>query len=109
MEPAGAGQLTKMGNQICIAGSSRRSPKASTSAQRVGLDTAQVFGVIGKRAAQGWQMDNRAATMAADEFEFGFAVEWIRAKRWRLCAGACRAVRQRTNASGRGVTTRPSG
>ncbi len=78
MGPAGAGQLTKMVNQICIAGIVQGLAEAVDFAQRAGLDTAQVFDVIGKGAAQSWQMDNRAATMAAGEFDFGFAVEWMR-------------------------------
>jgi 3-hydroxyisobutyrate dehydrogenase-like beta-hydroxyacid dehydrogenase len=78
MGPAGAGQLTKMVNQICIAGVVQGLAEAVDFAQRAGLDTAQVFDVIGKGAAQSWQMDNRAATMAAGEFDFGFAVEWMR-------------------------------
>jgi 3-hydroxyisobutyrate dehydrogenase-like beta-hydroxyacid dehydrogenase len=76
--PAGAGQLTKMVNQICIAGVVQGLAEAVDFAQRAGLDTSQVFDVIGKGAAQSWQMDNRSATMAAGEFEFGFAVEWMR-------------------------------
>ena len=75
---AGAGQLTKMVNQICIAGVVQGLAEGVDFAQRAGLDTAQVFDVIGKGAAQSWQMDNRSATMAAGEFEFGFAVEWMR-------------------------------
>ena len=78
MGPAGAGQLTKMVNQLCIAGVVQGLAEAVDFAQRTGLDTAQVFEVIGKGAAQSWQMDNRAATMAAGEFDFGFAVEWMR-------------------------------
>jgi 3-hydroxyisobutyrate dehydrogenase-like beta-hydroxyacid dehydrogenase len=76
--PVGAGQLTKMVNQLCIAGIVQGLAEAVDFAQRAGLDTAQVFDVIGKGAAQSWQMDNRAATMAAGEFDFGFAVEWMR-------------------------------
>ena len=76
--PAGAGQLTKMVNQICIAGIVQGLAEGVDFAQRAGLDPAEVFEVIGKGAAQSWQMDNRAATMAAGEFEFGFAVEWMR-------------------------------
>jgi 3-hydroxyisobutyrate dehydrogenase-like beta-hydroxyacid dehydrogenase len=78
MGATGAGQLTKMVNQICIAGIVQGLAEAVDFAQRAGLDTAQVFDVIGKGAAQSWQMDNRAATMAAGEFDFGFAVEWMR-------------------------------
>jgi len=76
--PAGAGQLTKMVNQICIAGLLQGLSEAVNFAKLAGLDVDQVVDVIGKGAAQSWQMDNRARTMAADEFEFGFAVEWMR-------------------------------
>jgi 3-hydroxyisobutyrate dehydrogenase-like beta-hydroxyacid dehydrogenase len=76
--PAGAGQLTKMVNQICIAGLLQGLAEGINFARLAGLDVDQVVDVIGKGAAQSWQMDNRARTMAADEFEFGFAVEWMR-------------------------------
>jgi 3-hydroxyisobutyrate dehydrogenase len=76
--PAGAGQLTKMVNQICIAGIVQGLSEAVNFAQHAGLDVEQVVDVIGKGAAQSWQMDNRARTMARREFEFGFAVEWMR-------------------------------
>ena len=76
--PAGSGQLTKMVNQICIAGLLQGLAEGINFAQVAGLDVDQVVDVIGKGAAQSWQMDNRAHTMAADEFEFGFAVEWMR-------------------------------
>jgi 3-hydroxyisobutyrate dehydrogenase-like beta-hydroxyacid dehydrogenase len=76
--PAGSGQLTKMVNQICIAGLLQGLAEGVSFAQRAGLDVEQVVDVIGKGAAQSWQMDNRARTMAADEFDFGFAVEWMR-------------------------------
>ena len=75
---AGAGQLTKMVNQICIAGIVQGLSEAVNFAQRSGLDVDHVVEVIGKGAAQSWQMDNRARTMARGEFEFGFAVEWMR-------------------------------
>ncbi len=75
---AGAGQLTKMVNQICIAGLLQGLAEAINFAGLAGLDVDQVVDVIGKGAAQSWQMDNRARTMAADEFDFGFAVEWMR-------------------------------
>jgi 3-hydroxyisobutyrate dehydrogenase-like beta-hydroxyacid dehydrogenase len=75
---AGAGQLTKMVNQICIAGLLQGLAEGVNFAKLAGLDVDQVVDVIGKGAAQSWQMDNRARTMAADEFEFGFAVEWMR-------------------------------
>ena len=76
--PAGAGQLTKMVNQICIAGIVQGLAEAVNFAQRAGLDVEHVVEVLGKGAAQSWQMDNRARTMASGEFEFGFAVEWMR-------------------------------
>jgi 3-hydroxyisobutyrate dehydrogenase-like beta-hydroxyacid dehydrogenase len=76
--PAGAGQLTKMVNQICIAGIVQGLSEAVNFAQRAGLDVDQVVDVLGKGAAQSWQMDNRARTMARGEFEFGFAVQWMR-------------------------------
>jgi 3-hydroxyisobutyrate dehydrogenase-like beta-hydroxyacid dehydrogenase len=76
--PAGSGQLTKMVNQICIAGLVQGLAEGVAFAQQAGLDVDAVVGVVGKGAAQSWQMDNRAATMARDEFEFGFAVEWMR-------------------------------
>jgi 3-hydroxyisobutyrate dehydrogenase-like beta-hydroxyacid dehydrogenase len=78
MGRAGAGQLTKMVNQICIAGIVQGLAEAIAFAGRAGLDVEQVTDVIGKGAAQSWQMDNRATTMAASQFEFGFAVEWMR-------------------------------
>jgi 3-hydroxyisobutyrate dehydrogenase-like beta-hydroxyacid dehydrogenase len=78
MGPAGAGQLTKMVNQICIAGTVQGLAEAVNFAQLAGLDVHQVVDVIGKGAAQSWQLDNRARTMAKGEFEFGFAVEWMR-------------------------------
>ena len=76
--PAGAGQLTKMVNQICIAGVVQGLAEAVNFAPRAGLDVDQVADVIGQGAAQSWQLDNRARTMARGEFEFGFAVEWMR-------------------------------
>ena len=76
--PAGAGQLTKMVNQICIAGLVQGLAEGVNFAQRAGLDVDEVIDVIGKGAAQSWQMDNRARTMAANSFDFGFAVEWMR-------------------------------
>ena len=75
---AGAGQLTKMVNQICIAGLVQGLAEGINFAQRAGLDVDQVVEVIGKGAAQSWQMDNRARTMADGEFDFGFAVDWMR-------------------------------
>jgi 3-hydroxyisobutyrate dehydrogenase-like beta-hydroxyacid dehydrogenase len=76
--PAGAGQLTKMVNQICIAGIAQGLSEGINFAQRAGLDVEKVVDVIGKGAAASWQMDNRAVTMGRGEFEFGFAVEWMR-------------------------------
>lgn len=78
MGPAGSGQTTKMVNQICIAGVLQGLSEGVSFAQAAGLDTNAVFDVIGKGAAQSWQMDNRAATMAKGEFDFGFAVDWMR-------------------------------
>lgn len=75
---AGAGQLTKMVNQICIAGIVQGLAEGVNFAQRAGLDVDQVVDVLGKGAAQSWQMDNRARTMAESEFDFGFAVDWMR-------------------------------
>ena len=78
MGPVGAGQLTKMVNQICIAGLLQGLSEAVHFAQFAGLDMDEVVGAIGKGAAQSWQMDNRASTMAKGEYEFGFAVDWMR-------------------------------
>ncbi len=78
MGDAGAGQLTKMVNQICIAGLVQALAEGINFAQRAGLDVDKVVETIGKGAAQSWQMDNRAITMSRGEFEFGFAVEWMR-------------------------------
>ncbi len=75
---AGAGQLTKMVNQICIAGLVQGLAEGLDFAQRSGLDGAKVVDVISKGAAGSWQMENRAYTMLKDEFEFGFAVDWMR-------------------------------
>lgn len=74
----GSGQLTKMVNQLCIAGIAQGLSEAINFAQHAGLDPEAVVDVIGQGAAQSWQMDNRASTMARGEFEFGFAVEWMR-------------------------------
>ena len=75
---SGAGQLAKMVNQICIAGLVQGLSEAVAFGQRAGLDMEAVLGVIGKGAAQSWQMDNRGKTMVAGQFEFGFAVDWMR-------------------------------
>jgi 3-hydroxyisobutyrate dehydrogenase len=76
--PSGAGQLTKMVNQICIAGVVQGLAEGVAFAQKAGLDVDAVIDVISKGAAQSWQMENRARTMAKGEFDFGFAVEWMR-------------------------------
>ena len=78
MGDSGAGQLTKMVNQICIAGLVQGLSEAIAFGQKAGLDVNQVLDVIGKGAAQSWQLDNRGKTMVADKFEFGFAVDWMR-------------------------------
>ena len=75
---SGSGQLAKMVNQICIAGLVQGLSEALAFGQRAGLDMPQVLDVIGKGAAQSWQMDNRGKTMLAGQFEFGFAVDWMR-------------------------------
>ena len=81
---AGAGQLCKMVNQIAIAGLVQGLSEALNFGRKAGLDIATVIDVIGKGAAQSWQMENRWETMASNEFEFGFAVEWMR-KDLRIC------------------------
>jgi 3-hydroxyisobutyrate dehydrogenase len=78
MGPAGAGQLTKMVNQLCIAGVLQGLAEGLAFGQAAGLDLGQVVEVISKGAAQSWQMENRATTMARGEFDFGFAVDWMR-------------------------------
>ncbi len=78
MGPTGSGQLTKMVNQICIAGLLQGLAEALNFAERAGLDVTRVLDVISKGAAQSWQMDNRGRTMAQDQFDFGFAVDWMR-------------------------------
>jgi 3-hydroxyisobutyrate dehydrogenase len=78
MGASGAGQLTKMVNQICIAGLVQGLSEAIAFGSNAGLDMNQVLDVIGKGAAQSWQLDNRGKTMVADKFDFGFAVDWMR-------------------------------
>jgi 3-hydroxyisobutyrate dehydrogenase len=85
----GSGQLTKMVNQICIAGLVQALSEGINFAARAGLDVERVLDVIGKGAAQSWQMDNRGKTMAADQFNFGFAVDWMR-KDLSICLGEAR-------------------
>ena len=93
MGPAGAGQLTKMVNQICIAGLVQGLAEGIAFAKKAGLDTKAVVDVISKGAAQSWQMENRHETMAADQFDFGFAVDWMRKD-----LGICLAEAQRNGA-----------
>ncbi|MCP4186534.1 MAG: NAD(P)-dependent oxidoreductase [Gammaproteobacteria bacterium] len=76
--PVGSGQLAKMVNQICIAGLVQGLSEGLNFAQKAGLDGAKVVDVISKGAAGSWQMENRGHTMLKDEFEFGFAVDWMR-------------------------------
>ncbi len=76
--PAGSGQLAKMVNQICIAGVVQGLSEGLAFAKRAGLDPGLLIDAIGKGAAQSWQMDNRWRTMVDGEFEFGFAVDWMR-------------------------------
>ena len=78
MGPAGSGQLSKMVNQICIAGLLQALAEGLHFAQRSGLDGQRVVEVIAQGAAQSWQMDNRASTMLEGKFDFGFAVDWMR-------------------------------
>ena len=78
MGESGAGQLTKMVNQVCIAGLVQGLSEAIAFGQKAGLDMNLVLDVIGKGAAQSWQMDNRGKTMVANKFDFGFAVDWMR-------------------------------
>ena len=78
MGDTGAGQLTKMVNQICIAGLVQGLSEGMAFAQKAGLDGKAVVDVISKGAAGSWQMENRGNTMLDDEFEFGFAVDWMR-------------------------------
>jgi len=88
--PAGSGQLTKMVNQIAIAGVVQGLAEAINFAQRAKLDVAAVIDVISKGAAQSWQMENRWDTMRQGRFDFGFAVEWMR-KDLRICLQEARA------------------
>ena len=78
MGSSGFGQLTKMVNQICIAGVLQGLAEGVHFAQSAGLDVEKVVGVISQGAAQSWQMENRALTMNQDKFDFGFAVDWMR-------------------------------
>ena len=76
--PAGSGQLAKMVNQVCIAGVVQGLAEGLHFAKRAGLDPARVIAAISAGAAQSWQMDNRWETMVAGEFDFGFAIDWMR-------------------------------
>ena len=87
--PAGAGQLTKMVNQICIAGLVQGLAEGIHFAKKAGLDVETVIQTISKGAAQSWQMENRYKTMAAGKFDFGFAVDWMR-KDMSICLGEAR-------------------
>src|SRR4029079_19272302 len=78
MGPAGAGQLTKMVNQICIAVLVQWLSEGIHFAKKAGLDVEKVVDVISKGAAQSWQMENRHKTMNAGKYDFGFAVDWMR-------------------------------
>lgn len=78
MGPSGAGQLTKMVNQICIAGLVQGLSEGIAFAEHAGLDPAKVVDVISKGAAQSWQLENRSPTMIENRFDFGFAVDWMR-------------------------------
>ncbi len=82
--PSGAGQLTKMVNQICIAGLVQGLAEGINFGMKAGLDMEKVIGAISKGAAQSWQMENRWKTMVEGKFEFGFAVDWMR-KDLRIC------------------------
>ncbi|MDH4181115.1 MAG: NAD(P)-dependent oxidoreductase [Betaproteobacteria bacterium] len=94
MGPAGNGQLTKMVNQITIAGLVQGLAEGVDFALRSGLDAERVIDVISKGAAQSWQMENRAKTMIADKYDFGFAVDWMRKD-----LGICLAEARRNGAT----------
>ena len=87
--PAGSGQLTKMVNQICIAGVVQGLSEGLSFARGAGLDPEAVVEVISKGAAQSWQMENRYKTMVAGKFDFGFAVDWMR-KDLAICLAEAR-------------------
>jgi len=89
--PAGSGQLAKMVNQLCIAGLLQGLSEGIVFGERAGLDMARVLEVIGKGAAQSWQLDNRGTTMLADRFDFGFAVDWMR-KDLAICRAEARRL-----------------
>ena len=85
----GSGQLAKMCNQICIAGTVQGLAEALHFAKRAGLDAEKLIATIAKGAAQSWQMENRYKTMVAGKFDFGFAVDWMR-KDLSICLGEAR-------------------
>ena len=89
MGPVGSGQLTKMVNQICIAGLVQGLSEGIHFAKKAGLDVEKVIGVISKGAAQSWQMENRWKTMVEDHFTHGFAVNWMR-KDLAICTETAR-------------------
>ncbi len=89
MGVSGSGQLTKMVNQICIAGLVQGLSEGLNFAMKSGLDAKLVLDVISKGAAQSWQMENRGKTMVDDKFDFGFAVDWMR-KDLRICSETAR-------------------
>ncbi|WP_205741862.1 NAD(P)-dependent oxidoreductase [Halomonas marinisediminis] len=94
MGPVGSGQLTKMVNQICIAGLVQGLAEGLHFAEQAGLDRQRVVDVIAKGAAGSWQMENRHATMIADEYEHGFAVDWMR-KDLGICLEQARRLQAR--------------
>jgi 3-hydroxyisobutyrate dehydrogenase-like beta-hydroxyacid dehydrogenase len=94
MGSPGSGQLTKMVNQICIASLVQGLAEGIDFALRSGLDAERVIDVISKGAAQSWQMENRAKTMIADKYDFGFAVDWMRKD-----LGICLAEARRNGAT----------
>jgi 3-hydroxyisobutyrate dehydrogenase len=91
MGPVGSGQLTKMVNQICIAGVVQGLAEGIHHAKKAGLDVEKVIGVISKGAAQSWQMENRWKTMAEDHYTHGFAVNWMR-KDLSICLDTARGT-----------------
>nr|WP_298249711.1 NAD(P)-dependent oxidoreductase [uncultured Halomonas sp.] len=94
MGPVGSGQLTKMVNQICIAGLVQGLAEGLHFAEQAGLDRQRVVDVVAKGAAGSWQMENRHATMIADEYEHGFAVDWMR-KDLGICLEQARRLQAR--------------
>ncbi|MFP4137181.1 MAG: NAD(P)-dependent oxidoreductase [Halomonas sp.] len=94
MGPAGSGQLTKMVNQVCIAGLVQGLAEGLHFAEQAGLDRQRVVDVISQGAAGSWQMENRHATMIEDEYEHGFAVDWMR-KDLAICLDQARKLKAR--------------